>query len=157
MRGRTFAVVAAVLILAAGCGDEPSGSTAQPAGTSAPAAPAAASPSPSVRAQDCRDVRGVLDQYYPLFAAVQGKVLESVKRNDQKTAVEGMQKADQLVKEWAGRVEPQVATVTQSDLHDALVTLLDQMRQYTTSNGMNAGNVAKAAENVKTALDKICA
>ncbi|GAA4263999.1 hypothetical protein [Dactylosporangium darangshiense] len=81
----------------------------------------------------------------------------SIKRNDQKTAVEGMQKADQLAREWAGLVEPQVAKVTQPDLHDALVTLLDQIRQYTTSNGMNAGNVAKAADNVKTALGKVCA
>ncbi|WP_433084718.1 hypothetical protein ACQP1P_08465 [Dactylosporangium sp. CA-052675] len=116
-----------------------------------------AAASPPVSSQDCQDVKATIDQYYPLFAAVQGKVLESVKRNDQKTAVEGMQKADQLVREWVGVVEPQVAKVTQPDLHDALVTLLDQMRQYTASNGMNAGNVAKAAEGVKAALGKVCA
>jgi len=137
-------------------GHPPDESTAQPA-TPAQATSAAASPSPSVNAQDCQDVKGVLDQYYPLFVAVQGKVLESVKRNDQKTAVEGLQKADQLVTEWARLVEPQVAKVTRPDLHDALVTLLDQIRQDTTSNGMNAGNVAKAADNVKTALGKVCA
>ncbi|MER7007189.1 hypothetical protein ABT297_29700 [Dactylosporangium sp. NPDC000555] len=157
MRGGALAVVAAVLMLAAGCGDEPDESTAQPAATSSLATSAAASVPPSVNAQDCPDVKGVLDQYYPLFVAVQGKVLESVKRNDQKTAAEGMRKADQLVKEWAGLVEPQVAKVSQPDLHDALVTLLDQLRQYTTSNGMNAGNVTKAADNVKTTLGKVCA
>jgi hypothetical protein len=150
MRARALAVVTAVLLLAAGCGDEPGENTAQPAANSAPATSAAAAPSPSANAQECQDVKGVLDQYHPLFVAAQGKVLESVRRNDQKTAVEGMQKADQLVKEWTALVEPQVAKVTQPELHDALVTLLDQMRQYTTSNGMNAGYVAKAADNVKT-------
>lgn len=143
-------------MLAAGCGDGPAASTAQPAVTSASATSAAAPSSPPASAQDCKDVKGVLDQYNPLFAAVQGRVLEAVKRNDQKSAVEGMQKADQLVKEWAALVEGQLAKVTQADLHDALATLLDQMRQYTTSNGMNAGNVAKAADNVKTALGKAC-
>jgi hypothetical protein len=157
MRGRALALVAAVLVLAAGCGDGPDASTAQPSAASATSAAASPSPSPSMSAQECQDVKGVLDKYYPLFVAVQGKVLESVKSNDQKTAVEGLQKADQLVKEWTGLVEPQVAKVTQPDLRDALVTLLDQMRQYTTSNGMNAGNVAKAASNVKTALGKACA
>jgi len=157
MRGRGFAVAVTVLMLSAGCGDGPDGSTAQPAVTSAPAAPTAGAAPPSMNPQDCQDIKGVLDEYSPLFVAVQGKVLESIRRNDQKTANEGMLKAEVLVKEWAGLLEPQVAKVSQPDLHDALVTLLDQLRQYITSNGMNAGNAAKAADNVKTALGNVCA
>ncbi|MGI5239830.1 hypothetical protein [Dactylosporangium sp. CA-139066] len=149
-------MTAVALMLVAGCGDE-TGVGAAPttaAATTAAAAPAGSAPSSG--APDCKDVKGVFEQYYPLFVAVQGKALEALKKGDQPGAAEALKKQDALVREWTGLVEAQVAKVTQPDLHDALVTLLDTMRQYATTNGANAANVAKAAQAVQTALGKAC-